>query len=195
LVYQFTNIQLNNDVGNVQLKLGSGSTLKVNAKKILRNGTTEMAEELFKEMVVSVRKNGNTVYVETSGDKDKIFAKYSNVKNPSFEINFVLEAPSNLNAFNISTDVGEITATALTGSFKLTTTTGNIVLNGNTNVTGSSTIKGGVSSIDVRLKKFEASQAMNITTANYPYAFHLPAVPMVTSTFRFFKKLCILINH
>jgi hypothetical protein len=159
-----TNIQLNNNNGAVQLKLISGSTLKVKAKKIVENGTAKLAEELFKEMVVSLRTSGDTVYIETSGYSKKIIDKYNS--NASFAINFVLEVPSNLNVFNISTGNGDVTATSLTGAFKLKSGNGSITLNGNTNVTRSSTLNNGNGAIVVKLQKFESTQAMNITTGN-----------------------------
>jgi hypothetical protein len=159
-----TNIQLNNNNGDVQLKLVSGSRLKVKVEKIVENGTAELAEELFKEMVVSLRTSGKTVYVKTSGDSKKIIDKYNS--NASFAINFVLEVPSNLNVFNISTGNGDVTATSLTGAFNLKCGNRSITLNGNTNVTRSSTLNNGNGDIVVKFQKFESTQAMNITTGN-----------------------------
>jgi hypothetical protein len=164
-------IQLNNANGNVRLKLRSGSTLKVNVKKIVENGTAELAAELFKEMVVSINTSASTVYVEISGDSQKILDKYNS--NANFAINFGLEVPSNLNVFNISTGNGNVTATSLTGAFNLKSGNGNIALKGNMNITGSSTLNAGNGSIAVKLQKFESSQAMNIKTGNGNINFDL----------------------
>jgi hypothetical protein len=156
-------IELHNEVGNVTLKPSSGSLLKMSSEKVLINGTPKLAEELFAKITITVRNDPDTVYIETSGRENmaEILEKYKNEINISkviFSINYILEVPTNLEAFAVSTEVGNLILADLTGSYDLKTSTGNITLNHKMKVNGNSTFLTGVGNISIGLREVEATE-------------------------------------
>jgi hypothetical protein len=162
-------LALTNQVGNIKVKQVTGNTLKISVEKILKNGTEELAQEIFEKVKVNLRIDGNTVNIEAPVSEylDEILAKYRNlidVDKVNLEINYVLEVPLSLTQFTINTGVGNITGHDLTGVLDLKTGTGNIALNDRVNISGNSTLLTGVGNMAVKLQTIATRAKLGLET-------------------------------
>jgi hypothetical protein len=129
-------LTLNNDIGNIHLNSCSGSTLGVTVKKIVKNATQKLADELIAGIQVKIRIGGNTATIETTGNKAAILEKYRNevnIANVQFEIDYTINVPSNFSNYDIHTEMG------------------NIALNNFANITGESTFHTNMGNISLKL--------------------------------------------
>jgi hypothetical protein len=172
-------LALANQVGNIEVKQATDNILKISVEKILKNGTEELAQELFEKIKVDLRSDGNTINIETPGLKDQaeIVAKYQNLINVeqlNLEINYVLEVPLSLSKLTLDTEVGNIIAHDLAGAFDLKIGTGNIALNERVDISDNSTLWTSVGNMAVKLQTIAATAKMDLETQTGNMEVYLP---------------------
>jgi hypothetical protein len=201
--YQVANlsrIELHNEVGNIEVKPAANDSLQIGIEKIVEYGTKELAAELFEKIQVTVRDEEATVFIDITGweCKDEIIAAYKDVVDitkVNFKIDFVLEVPANLNNMILSTAVGNITATELTGALDFKASTGNIVLNNEMKIIGNSSFKAGVGNVDITLQEVDSTEAITIEVQTGNINLSLPDALNCTLEIESFMKKKQTVAH
>lgn len=146
-------LQMDHAVGNIEVQNVSGTKITVKstiwASKSVFNNNKDM-KKVFDQAEVSITIKGDTVSILTHAkdNPDKDLWRWSEKANgySDFTIDYEIGLPSNVTMFDISSDVGEVNFTDMTGEYRIQNDVGSIKIIG-ANFTGDSTVNSSTGSI------------------------------------------------
>lgn len=125
-------LQLENAVGRLEIKKGTSDQIVVKATIQAADlpARSEKLDRLFEQSEVSVIPQGNVaqVRVHAKGKSDQNLWDWAQkeLHFTEFRIDYVVEVPAGIQEFEVTNNVGEITASGLTGTYRLTGDVGSI---------------------------------------------------------------------
>ncbi|KUP23428.1 hypothetical protein [Paenibacillus sp. DMB5] len=163
-----TRLQLDNAVGKIELIPGKGDTLSVSATLIAHNPLTRDTDhKILDNAEVSIEnKNGRlTVSAHSKDNPDKNLWTWAQREygHSDFSINYVIEVPEIVTAYDITNNVGSIEATGLEGSFDITSDVGTITLK-DAVITGKSKVQSETGSIVLDLEGMESGSSLKASS-------------------------------
>ncbi|HET7537164.1 MAG TPA: DUF4097 family beta strand repeat-containing protein, partial [Candidatus Didemnitutus sp.] len=143
--------------GDIVIHTADVATVHVVAKEVIRASTEQEADELLKDLELTMEQQGNDVTVEAKYDKSSGF----HIGNwPPVHVSFTITVPKSYNA-NLSTSGGDIQVDSLKGNVRARTSGGNLHFE---RIEGD--IDGGTSGGDVTLKEGTAHAKLTTSGGN-----------------------------
>ncbi|AIQ47888.1 hypothetical protein R70723_19760 [Paenibacillus sp. FSL R7-0273] len=172
-----TKIYLDNAVGRVELFSGQGDDLNVSATIIAHNPLTVNTDrKIIENAEVSIEKEGSRLTVSTHSkenqEKDLWTWAQKKYGHSDFSINYVIEIPAGITAYDITSNVGSIELNGLEGSFDVTSDVGTITLK-EAVITGKSKLQTDTGSIELGLEGMETGSSLKASSAIGAIKAHL----------------------
>ncbi|MBY0010127.1 hypothetical protein [Paenibacillus typhae] len=162
-------LQLDNAVGKIELIPGEGDILTVSATLIAHNPLTRDTDrKILDNAEVSIEnKSGRlTVSAHPKDNPDKSLWTWAQKEygHSDFSINYVIEVPETVTAYDIANNVGSIELTGLEGGFDITSDVGTITLK-DAVITGKSKVKSETGSIVLELEGMDSGSSLTASSA------------------------------
>ncbi|AIQ13374.1 DUF4097 family beta strand repeat-containing protein [Paenibacillus durus] len=164
-----STLVLDNSVGDIELKPGSGTDLNVTATIISYNalGRKDTSQRILNSAEVSIRESGGELKVNTH-PKDKpdtdLWSWASRTYGTSdFSISYIIEIPASISQFDIKGDVGKIKLHGLTGTYHISSDVGSVSIE-DAHITGKSSINTDTGSISLAIAAMDSSSSLTAST-------------------------------
>ncbi|WP_068783263.1 hypothetical protein [Paenibacillus phocaensis] len=164
-----SKLQLDNAVGRLELKEGSSDQVVVKATIQAADLPARQAklDQLFKQSEVSVIPQGDAIQVRVhaKGEPEQNLWDWAQkeLHFTEFRIDYVVEVPAGLREFEVTNHVGEITASGLTGTYRLEGDVGSIRVE-DARLSGESSIRTATGSLDLNLLAMDAGSRLQAST-------------------------------
>jgi len=137
-------IILRNISGDIEVKVWDKAEVQIQALKVSRTDSEELAKKNFEKVTIEVTKNGDTLKIETKRDKD-YFRRGSNKKNVSIDFWLIIPSGAAADMKSVSGDIvmedigndakadtvsGDIDMTGVAGSLKAYAVSGDLTITG-----------------------------------------------------------------
>jgi len=135
-------IILRNISGDIEVKVWDKAEVQIQALKVSRTDSEELAKKNFEKVTIEVTQDGDTLRIETKRDKD-YFRKGSNKKNVSIDFWLIIPSGAAVNMKSVSGDIvmedigndaradtvsGDIDMTGVAGSLKAYAVSGDLTV-------------------------------------------------------------------
>ncbi|MFA9453838.1 MAG: DUF4097 domain-containing protein, partial [Candidatus Aminicenantaceae bacterium] len=137
-------IILRNISGDIEVKVWDKAEVQIQALKVSRTDSEELAKKNFEKVTIEVTQDGDTLKIETKRDKD-YFRKGSNKKNVSIDFWLIIPSGAAADMKSVSGDIvmedigndtraatvsGDIDMTGVAGSLKAYAVSGDLTVTG-----------------------------------------------------------------
>lgn len=160
---------IENAVGNIEIRRSEDTGLRVRTTlQALNNRSGESTlEELAQNIEVSLITKGkkSSVQIHPKGQDGTDLWSWAdkNLGNSHFTVNYVVEVPSHVTEYEISTEVGNISLTGLKGSYNVSNNAGSIDLS-ELEVDGKSSVKSDAGTIRLDLNNLGDGSQLKVST-------------------------------
>lgn len=164
-----TALRVESSVGDIEVKRGSGSQLKISATVTAYKtvGRQDHRQEILDHAVVEAKESGGewTVYTHSSEDADTDLWTWANRQYDTSDltISYVIEVPDSMNQFVIRSDVGRINTRGLNGTYDVTSDVGSINVN-DAHITGDSTVGTDTGTISLDLTGIDSGSKLKVSS-------------------------------
>ncbi|MDU2242198.1 MAG: hypothetical protein E7E23_16650 [Paenibacillus sp.] len=164
-----SKLQLENAVGRLELKKGTSDRIVVKATIQAADlpARKDKLDKLFEQSEVTVIPGGDTaqVRVHAKGNPDENLWDWAQkeLHFTEFRIDYVVEVPAGIQAFDVSNNVGEILASGLTGTYRLKGDVGSIRVE-DARLSGESSIRTATGSLDLDILAMDQGSQLQAKT-------------------------------
>jgi len=159
--------------GDVRVRTSNDTTVKVVAKEQINAGSEGEADELLKNLTLTIEQSGEGV--TATSKYEKTFSGFHWGSWPPVQVSFEVTVPTNYNV-NLRTSGGDLTVDDLAGKVHARTSGGNVVLG---KISGD--IEAGTSGGDVKLVEGAATVKLNTSGGNISVERAVGATDLDTS--------------
>ena len=159
------SLLLKNEVGNVTITRSSDDNITVRTYiwAVNNDEGASLLEEVTEQAAVSIRKDGKQLVIQAHprGDEKQDLWTWAekNIGHSRFTVNYEIELPAAISAYDVSTTVGGITLDGLAGTYKVYNNVGKISI-GDAQVQGKSTVKSDAGTIELDVNDFARGSSL-----------------------------------
>ncbi|AWB44549.1 hypothetical protein DCC85_10135 [Paenibacillus sp. CAA11] len=163
-----SKLLMDNKVGEIKVKAGSGDTISVKATiwwQKSKNASQQTREEIANQAKLSVDVQGEQIIISThdKNDPKTDLWKWAQKKYrySNFSIDYEIEVPTTLSSFHLSSDVGNIELTGLTGEYVVKSDVGNVTVK-EAQIQGKSSISSETGSLNVQIAGIDQDTSLTV---------------------------------
>ncbi len=163
-----SQLTLDNAVGNVEIQGTKGNEVTVDVKitAYQKNFSEVDLQSVFDQAEVTLTPEGEELIVSTHAKEDpsrNLWDWADKKYNYSeFSIDYTIGLPDQITAFHINNDVGNVTLTGLSGSYRVENQVGEIQIK-DAGITGESKVSNSTGSIELNIVRMESKGSLDVT--------------------------------